>query len=266
MKNILRHLIILLISFNLNSLTNIPVNLKLVRLGSNYGGWTIPSNLLNEKSICYCAGAGEDISFDVNLIKQFKCNVFCFDPTPRSIEHINELRRNTTNNIPFYTIPDKLAYNANESILSKLNFYPFGLWNQNTIMKFYIPKNPNHVSHSIANLQKTDSFFEAQCYSLTTLMNKFNHKKIDLLKLDIEGAEIAVINDIIKNKIDVKCICIEFDELVGVNLKNNIKNKEIKNRVDQTITSLIKNGYILIFQNKYDSLTFLKNEILKEMK
>ena len=37
-------------------------------LGTNYGGWYIPENiLLNNNSIIYSAGVGEDISFDLLL-------------------------------------------------------------------------------------------------------------------------------------------------------------------------------------------------------
>lgn len=40
----------------------------LQEIGTKYGGWVIPVNLLNENSICYCVGCGEDISFDLGLI------------------------------------------------------------------------------------------------------------------------------------------------------------------------------------------------------
>lgn len=241
-------------------------NIELISLGSNYGNWTIPKKFLNETSICYCAGAGEDITFDIDLIKNFNCKVFTFDPTPRAIQHINTLRKNTAKGNPFFSIPNKIAYNANELILNNLFFYPFGLWNKDTIIKFYSPKNPAHVSHSITNLQKTDKYFQAQCYSLKTLMKNLNHTKINLLKLDIEGSEISVINYIINEKIDIDCICIEFDELVGVNLKNSQKNSQIKEKVDKTILALIKFGYTIIYRRNYDSVTFLKNELLKEIK
>src|SRR5690606_25746429 len=54
------------------------------KLGTRYGGWYVPSDLLNAQSICYCIGAGEDISFDIELINRFDCHVYTFDPTPRA--------------------------------------------------------------------------------------------------------------------------------------------------------------------------------------
>ena len=41
----------------------------LKRIGTNYDGWTIPENILNEDSIIYCIGIGEDISFDIGLME-----------------------------------------------------------------------------------------------------------------------------------------------------------------------------------------------------
>ncbi|MDR3647099.1 MAG: FkbM family methyltransferase, partial [Candidatus Babeliales bacterium] len=205
-------------------------------------------------------------SFDINLIKNFNCNVFCFDPTPRAIQHIKNLEENTNQNIPFYSGPDKIAYNANKAILNKFHFHPFGIWNKNTTIRFYSPQDPAHVSHSITNLQKTETYFEAQCYTLKTLMNKFKHKKLNLLKLDIEGAEIAVINYILKEKIDIDCLCFEFDEFAGNNLKQNKDIPASKNKADKIIKRLIKNGYELIYRSGYISLTFLKKEICNNLK
>lgn len=229
-----------------------------IRLGSTYGGWAIPKNLLNKNSICYCAGVGEDITFDIELINHFGCTVFSFDPTPRAIEHINNLKTSIEKQEPYFSVPDHIPYNTSLVNLKNLHFYPFGIFNKDTILKFYVPRDPNHVSHSIVNLQKTDNYFKAECFSIPTLMKKFGHKKIDLLKLDIEGAEIDVINDILEKKVDIKCICIEFDELVGANLKSNQHNLLIKNKVNNTIKKIIHAGYSLIFRKAYESLTFLR--------
>ena len=56
----------------------------LITIGTEYGGWTIPANYLTESSICYLAGAGEDISFDVGIVEKYGCQVLLFDPTPRA--------------------------------------------------------------------------------------------------------------------------------------------------------------------------------------
>lgn len=54
-------------------------NHKLEKLGSKYGGWIVPVDILDKNSICYCVGVGEDITFDLELIKRFDCQVYAFD-------------------------------------------------------------------------------------------------------------------------------------------------------------------------------------------
>ncbi len=71
-----------------------------------------------------------------------------------------------------------------------------GLAGTDEELKFFMPKDPSHVSCSTANLQKTDSYFTAQCHRLSTLMAQQGDARIDLLKMDIEGGEYDVIRDL----------------------------------------------------------------------
>lgn len=186
----------------------------LTRLGTPYGGWILPRKpALTESSICYLAGAGEDISFDCALSKLFCCNVRIIDPTPRAGRHFRELERTlkegrrfpiNNSNVDFYDIT--------ASDLARLSFLPFGLADKDTELKFYMPKNPAHVSCSTVNLQKTDEYFTAQCYRLSTLMTQQGDAEIDLLKMDIEGGEYVVIKDLLASNMLPRILLIEFDE------------------------------------------------------
>lgn len=66
----------------------------LKRFGTEYGGFFYPDTLdnLNENSIIYCVGAGEDISHDIIIANQLNSKVYIFDPTPRSIQHIQYIK------------------------------------------------------------------------------------------------------------------------------------------------------------------------------
>ena len=99
----------------------------LEKLGSEYGGWIVPTDRLDCDSVCYCAGVGEDVSFDLELIRRFSCTVFAFDPTPRAKAYVERVVGNN----------------------SKYRFYDIGLWSSDSRLKFYGPQNPAHVSHSI---------------------------------------------------------------------------------------------------------------------
>jgi FkbM family methyltransferase len=185
------------------------------RLGSNYGGWLIPTAAgLDENSICYLAGAGEDISFDCALVERFGCRGRIIDPTPRAIAHFRELgeavqagRRFPINNsaTEFYDIAPRQY--------GKLSFLPIGLADRDGELKFFMPKDPAHVSCSTVNLQKTEDYFVAQCHSISTIMARQGDTKVDLLKMDIEGAEYPVIRDLVESGRLPRILLIEFDEV-----------------------------------------------------
>lgn len=166
----------------------------LEKIGSDYGGWFVPTEMIKPDSICYCAGVGEDITFDLGLIDRVSCDVYAFDPTPKAAAYVAK----TASNQP------------------KFHFFEVGLWSEDKTLKFFAPKNQNHVSHSAVNLQKTDDFFEASCKKISTIMQEMGHDKIDLLKMDVEGAEYEVLNHIIQEGIDIGIIGVEFDQPVSV--------------------------------------------------
>ena len=203
----------------------------LKKFGTDYGGWVIPTNLLNEGAICYCVGCGEDISFDIGLIDYFNCDIYGFDPTPRAIKHVRNV--------------------AGQNC--KYHFYEVGLWDREDILKFFVPKNPDYVSHSLLNLQKTEDYILVNVKRLSCLMKELGHCKIDLLKIDIEGAEYRVVESIIEDRIDINVICIEYDECF------NQLDGDFKRRIRESVASLIASGYSLVYAQKNGNYTFVKN-------
>jgi FkbM family methyltransferase len=186
--------------------------MKLKKIGSKYGGWKIPTDALNEGAICYCFGAGEDISFDLELVEKHNCRVFVFDPTPLSILHIDQLKDHLANGKPmkindqenhFYDI-------SSEKLSSLFSFAPYGIYTRNELVKFFVPSDPSHVSHSITNLQQTDGYFLAECKTLLKIMSELDHDHIDLIKLDVEGVEHDVIENLMECNIYPRVLCVEF--------------------------------------------------------
>jgi FkbM family methyltransferase len=183
-----------------------------------YSGWKIPKDILKSGAVCYCAGVGEDASFDLELATKFHCTVLSFDPTPRAIAYIEKLR----------TLP------------KTMQFFPFGIWDKDERIRFYEPGNPNHVSHSALNLHGTTKYFEADCHSISTLMKDFGHESIALLKLDIEGAEYRVIDSLIQHDIFPSVICVEYDEAYKP------LDKDWAFRIKASLEKLISAGYRII--------------------
>ena len=189
-------------------------NNTLYRLGTKYGGWLLPLNVnLNEESICYLAGAGEDISFDCALVEKFGVKARIVDPTPRAISHFEKLRESIQAGKKFPINGSSTDfYSISERLLARISFLPYGLAGKDMQMKFYFPKDPSHVSCSVMNLQNTDEYFEANCYRLSSLMRTQGDSSIDLLKMDIEGGEYDVLDDLIESRLLPSLLLVEFDE------------------------------------------------------
>jgi hypothetical protein len=78
-------------------------------------------------------------------------------------------------------------------------------------------------------------------------MNKNNHNKVDLLKIDIEGAENIVLEQMLDDKIYPKYLCIEFDLI--------IKNKDPQQTTQKIIDRLLQTGYKIIVNDRLN-ITF----------
>ena len=163
---------------------------SLEKLGSAYGGWTVPVDLLSEDSVCYLAGVGEDITFDLALIERVGCEVYALDPTPRAALHVE----------------------THAAAVEKFHFLPVGLWSEETVLRFYAPADASHVSHSVTNLQGTTDYFEAACVPLSKLLKEHGHDHVDLLKMDIEGAEHTVIDWLLQSGVLPRILAVEFDQ------------------------------------------------------
>jgi FkbM family methyltransferase len=203
--------------------------METIRIGTEYGGYNIPNNIINENSICYLVGAGDDISFDIGLSEFFSPEIHIFDPTPIALANYK---------------------NSQASNIDKIKFHDIGFYKADGKERFYMPKNKQHVSHSIDNIQQTSDYIEVTVKRYSTVMNELNHKRVDLLKLDIEGAEIGVLNDML---IDIDCLptllLVEFHDWLFVD----------KEKVDEI--QLLKSNLLLYYDLVYNELndyTYLK--------
>lgn len=229
--------------------------IDLVNYGSSYGGWFIDPKELNNNSNVISAGLGEDASFDIELVNTFGSKVNIFDPTPKAIKHINEIKSNLG-------IKKKLQYSdhgkqniksydlANLIFDKNIFFHKYALSSKNSDKYLmYLPSKPHYSSYShYKNITKNSNFIEVKSISLDTFLKKNNIKNIDLIKLDIEGEELSVLGDILKLGINPKQICVEFDSLKHFNIFNYLKFTYL-------IYQLNLSNYIVIFKN-FSSLTF----------
>jgi len=158
------------------------------RFGSTYGGWNIIPTLLNEHSVVYSFGVGEDASFDIGLIETYGLKVHAFDPTPRSIEWV-----------------------AEQNFSEQFVMHPVGIASFDGEVTFNPPENPAHISHTILERPSTSALsFSVPVQRLATICAELRDDRIDLLKLDIEGAEYDVIDDFIRSGIRPLQFLVEF--------------------------------------------------------
>ena len=222
-----------------------------LRLGSEYGGWTIPADIIDSQSICYLAGAGLDISFDLELASHYKCQVHVFDPTPRAEQHYQDLKEHVdSSRMMRYK---EGIYSISKEDFKYVSYHSLGLWDKDDVVKFYFPKNREHVSHSVVNLQQTDEFFEAKVVTLKSAMSQLNHSTIDLLKLNIAGAEYEVIPTVLDSQTEIPIFCVRYEEL------HHAKDLGFMNRIHRSMKMVKNAGYKIVAIDSCYNITFLKS-------
>lgn len=175
-----------------------PVRQPLEYLGTDYGGHVVDPATVTKVSVVYALGAGMDISFEEELIARTGCHVHVYDPTPRSVAWMEDRFK---------------APGITNAASDKISIHPLGIWSDDKKLRFYAPKNPEHVSYSLTNLQSTDEFIEVECVSLGTAMKRNGHDHIDLLKLNVEGAEYAILNAAFNEGLMPKMLLVNWDEI-----------------------------------------------------
>ena len=222
------------------------------KIGTDYGGWLIPKNIsLNENSIVYSGGAGEDISFDLKLQDKYNCWIIIIDPTKRAVKHYEEVQQfykdknfKFTGNIQKDYIENIKNLNIN---FNKIKFLDIGLYNKKDLLKFYKQDNSNYVSQSLENNMFGNNYDVVKVDTIKNIMNELNHNNIDLLKLDIEGSECDVLDKMLDDNILPKYLCIEFDLL--------LKKKDFNKKTEKIVDRLETLGY-KILKNDNLNITF----------
>jgi FkbM family methyltransferase len=171
--------------------------IELLRLGTDYGGWFVPRNALSDNSrIKYLisVGIGHDVSFDREMQK-FGFSIIAIDPLKECCDFARTQLVDTEG-------------------LTVINS---GLWKEKGEVLFFPPNSQNSNSWSITNEHRTATNL-SQAFPTITLSDIFQLKSdissaYVVLKIDIEGAERFLFEDIISHSEHLEFICIELDFL-----------------------------------------------------
>jgi len=173
--------------------------LPLLTLGDvgNHFAWQVCPEKLGENSTVVSAGVGRDISFELALVRLFNCRILLLDPSPTGISTM-ALTKNQHPNI---------------------QFLPLALTGRDGPLTMGEPRNPEEGSYSSLVGASQGPIVEG--ISLSSLMNRYGLERIDLLKIDIEGSEFGVIESILREKIKITQICVEYHNQVLPGIKTS---------------------------------------------
>lgn len=192
------------------------------RFGSAYGGWDVIPALLGRDAVVYSFGVGEDASFDLALIEQFGITVHAFDPTPKAI-----------------------AWVGRQHFNDRFRFFPVGIADEDGEVLAYAPEDPAHASYSvISGLPGRAVAIPIAVKRLATIMQELGHDHVDLLKMDIEGAEYRVIDDLCRSGIRPKQILLEFHHfLPGMDARTTRTSLRALRKCGYRIFSVTPSGH-----------------------
>jgi FkbM family methyltransferase len=195
--------------------------------GNSYGGfYAIPPQNPNE-SVVYSVGIGQDISFDRAIHRAWGCRVYGFDPTPKSTRWFER-----------------------QTGVDFMDVYPIGLGTYTGTAIFHLPESEKATSGSLnASVQSTLTRpIEVQLSTLKDLMKQFGHSRLDVLKIDIEGAEYEVLPSILDDEVEIDQILIEFHD----RWVEGIPSKAVHE-------ALGAKGYVLVAHSAhYEEFTYVK--------
>lgn len=211
----------MIINSKYNFLTPFKVK-KLIRLGRNFdGGYLVCRDTLKYCENLITLGVGDDISFEKDFDKKNKNNkIFLYDYTVNHQLFLRIILKYLRRLITFRTKLDNLIY-------SLKNYF-----------NFIILVNQNNVSlFKLRIVKKIKTNFDIQLSKIFKIIKSKNN----LLKIDIEGSEYEIIDDIIKNNLKINMLIIEF-HWINDNKKKFINSiKKLKKRFD--IIHLHANNY-----------------------
>ena len=198
--------------------------------GSAYGGFFVAPSLVPDDALVYSIGIGKDITFDRAMLRHHRCRIEAFDPTPKAIHYLE----------------DKIPSEA-------FRFHAHGIAaGESGPMTFYLPVDRNATSGSLlrTGTMDADRAIEVEMRSFADITAALGHTCVDVLKIDIEGAEYDVIADILDTDVAIGQLLLEFHDRM-------FDTPTFRSR--ETVALLRQHGYeIFAASATYEEISFAK--------
>lgn len=153
--------------------------------GNAHADWTFLPELLNRERVVYSFGVGRDISFDPGLIDEYQLELSAFDPTPDPVSRV-----------------------SGQKLPEKFHCSPAGIADFDGTTQSFSPERGG--SHPFMGGVCKTAPIDVRVQTLRTFMKNLGHTRVDLRKMDIEGAEFPVLEDLLGEEVPVKQLLAAF--------------------------------------------------------
>jgi FkbM family methyltransferase len=202
----------------------------LTRDGSKYGGWWYDSRKIHKGSVVYSFGLGEDTSWDEALVSR-GAKVYGFDPTPKSAAYVKARQELKIGPGSFYYTKE-------------------GLWTENTTLQFTKPDNPEHVSLRAGKFASSQGTISLKVNTLSNFLAANGHSRIDVLKIDVEGAEYGFLEQLLSaNYFPFEQLLVEFHDL---------SFEAGKEKQDLLLLKMFRSGFAILRNEDNQEISFHK--------
>ena len=145
-----------------------------------YGSWTLCTSVLSRDTVVYSVGIGGDLSFDIDMIRQYGVTVYAFHPTMTR---------------PQFQVSTAIV-NATVEELKRITFFPFGMGGSDDVVPFYRMKGRASMMSTVPGTNfEPNPYVRAPIVRLQTMLHMTGHRRVDVLKVDVEGTEYAIFDD-----------------------------------------------------------------------
>jgi len=175
-------------------------------LGVRDGAWKMFRSIFSNRTtppIIYGFGVGKDISWDRAVFKECDCDIWAFDNTPVALEYIQFLHENNGKT-------DDKGNVIVKAPPKSWHLMPYLIGTENGNVTLELP--PGHTISfgppldkdtrakldaelEVGKRRKKKRTIERPARKLQSLMRSLGHERLDVLKIDIEGAEFPIIAD-----------------------------------------------------------------------
>lgn len=167
------------------------------------------------------AGDGERFSNTLFFEKERKWKGICIEPLPFIF---NELIKNRKSICIQSAISNYEKKNEEFTIIKTISYGLSGLTNK------YDPRHLRRIESDVKLYNGYKDTIKVDVYSLQKILNDYTISNIDFCSIDVEGAELSVLQSINFSKIKIKCFCIE----------NNFADKEVESFLSKKKYKLVK--------------------------